>query len=230
MHHHHQQQAHHMTTSAVIHNTKARIIVASSTHISARLMSTLMSFVCALMHITPIALHRWCRHRRRFTHHAYGQPSTLHTVVAPTFHHNDQNSSTALGSSPSVTLSSSSLSSWSSFLTSRNDDGDNVDFGCDVGGGIIYDYYDDDHLAPSAGNNLHIYATHPFDDSRDYRRLLVQLEETERRFDDFWNSHLTRLRQCLELRLFEQAFRELQVCNTIPGCSECFGMHIQNTV
>lgn len=47
--------------------------------------------------------------------------------------------------------------------------------------------------------------------SRDYRRLLVQLEETERRFDDFWNSHLTRLRQCLELRLFEQDFRELQV-------------------
>lgn len=49
------------------------------------------------------------------------------------------------------------------------------------------------------------------DDSRVYRRLLVQLEETERRFDDFWNTHLIRLKQCLDLRRFEQDFRELQV-------------------
>jgi len=44
-----------------------------------------------------------------------------------------------------------------------------------------------------------------------YNRLLVQLEETERTFDDFWFSHSARLRQCLELRRFEQDFRELQV-------------------
>lgn len=50
-----------------------------------------------------------------------------------------------------------------------------------------------------------------FDETRVYRRLLVQLEETERRFDDFWNTHLLRLRQCLNLRRFEQDFRELQV-------------------
>lgn len=56
---------------------------------------------------------------------------------------------------------------------------------------------------------------HHFDDSRDYRRLLVQLEETERRFDEFWNMHLIRLKQCLELRRFEQDFRELQVINFI---------------
>lgn len=67
-------------------------------------------------------------------------------------------------------------------------------------------------ILSSAGNNFNVYASHPFDDkSRDYRRLLVQLDETERRFDDFWSSHLLRLRQCLELRRFEQAFRELQV-------------------
>ncbi|XP_055311339.1 guanine nucleotide exchange factor DBS isoform X6 [Sitodiplosis mosellana] len=42
-------------------------------------------------------------------------------------------------------------------------------------------------------------------------RLLVQLEETERRFDDFWNTHLIRLKQCLDLRRFEQDFRELQI-------------------
>lgn len=53
------------------------------------------------------------------------------------------------------------------------------------------------------------------DDSRVYRRLLVQLEETERRFDDFWNTHLIRLKQCLNLRRFEQDFRELQVINKI---------------
>ncbi|KAJ4435473.1 hypothetical protein ANN_18089 [Periplaneta americana] len=41
-------------------------------------------------------------------------------------------------------------------------------------------------------------------------RLLVQLEETERTFDDFWLSHSARLRQCLELRRFEQDFKELQ--------------------
>ncbi|XP_065368625.1 guanine nucleotide exchange factor DBS isoform X3 [Calliphora vicina] len=41
-------------------------------------------------------------------------------------------------------------------------------------------------------------------------RLLVQLEETERRFDEFWRTHRNRLQQCLELRKFEQSFRELQ--------------------
>lgn len=66
------------------------------------------------------------------------------------------------------------------------------------------------HPPSSAGNNFHLNK-HRLDDSRDYRRLLVQLEETERHFDEFWNSHLTRLKQCLELRRFEQDFRELQV-------------------
>ncbi|XP_032311518.1 guanine nucleotide exchange factor DBS isoform X6 [Drosophila ananassae] len=42
------------------------------------------------------------------------------------------------------------------------------------------------------------------------QRLLVQLEETERRFDEFWHTHHSRLQQCLHLRLFEQDFRELQ--------------------
>lgn len=44
-----------------------------------------------------------------------------------------------------------------------------------------------------------------------YFRLLVQLEETERTFDDFWQNHSAKLRQCLELRMFEQNFKELQV-------------------
>lgn len=50
-----------------------------------------------------------------------------------------------------------------------------------------------------------------YDNCRGYRRLLVQLEETERRFDEFWHTHHSRLQQCLHLRLFEQDFRELQV-------------------
>lgn len=50
-----------------------------------------------------------------------------------------------------------------------------------------------------------------YDDCRDYRRLLIQLEETERRFDEFWRTHRNRLEQCLLLRMFEQDFRELQV-------------------
>lgn len=42
-------------------------------------------------------------------------------------------------------------------------------------------------------------------------RLLVQLEETERTFDVFWQQHSSKLRHCLELRRFEQDFRELQI-------------------
>lgn len=51
---------------------------------------------------------------------------------------------------------------------------------------------------------------HHLDDSRDCHRLLVQLEETERHFEEFWTVHVSRLRKCLELRRFEQDFRELQ--------------------
>lgn len=64
------------------------------------------------------------------------------------------------------------------------------------------------HLS-SAGS--FIVSNRAYDDIRDYRRLLVQMEETERQFDAFWNIHLKRLKQCLELRRFEQDFRELQV-------------------
>ncbi len=42
------------------------------------------------------------------------------------------------------------------------------------------------------------------------RRLLVQLEETGRNFDDFWASHELRLSQCLALRRFEDDFRRMQ--------------------
>lgn len=74
-------------------------------------------------------------------------------------------------------------------------------------------------IVSSAGNFLQTNCHH-LDERRDYRRLLVQLEETERRFDEFWNSHLTRLKQCLDLRRFEQDFRELQVRFTRRYCKK----------
>ncbi|XP_026676823.1 guanine nucleotide exchange factor DBS [Diaphorina citri] len=41
-------------------------------------------------------------------------------------------------------------------------------------------------------------------------RLLVQLEETERTFDEFWQNHSAKMRQLLELRTFEYNFKETQ--------------------
>ncbi|KAI6192215.1 DH domain-containing protein [Aphelenchoides bicaudatus] len=41
-------------------------------------------------------------------------------------------------------------------------------------------------------------------------RMLLQLEDTERSFDQFWGKHQQRLENCLRLRRFEEAFRKLQ--------------------
>lgn len=40
-------------------------------------------------------------------------------------------------------------------------------------------------------------------------RLLLQLDETEKGFDSVWSQHEKRLSQCLELRKFEQEFKEV---------------------
>lgn len=40
-------------------------------------------------------------------------------------------------------------------------------------------------------------------------RLLSQLDETERAFDEFWVRHQTKLEQCLQLRHFEHNYREV---------------------
>ncbi|KZS15196.1 putative Guanine nucleotide exchange factor DBS [Daphnia magna] len=42
-------------------------------------------------------------------------------------------------------------------------------------------------------------------------RLLIQMDETQRTLDEFWNKHAFHLRLCLQLRQFELDFRELQV-------------------
>lgn len=47
--------------------------------------------------------------------------------------------------------------------------------------------------------------------SRDTSRLIVQLQETEQKFDHFYMEHSLELQQILELRRFECDFRDLQV-------------------
>ncbi|NWH95320.1 MCF2L factor, partial [Aegithalos caudatus] len=42
-------------------------------------------------------------------------------------------------------------------------------------------------------------------------RLLAQLDETEKAFDQFWTKHHLKLEQCLQLRHFEQDFREVKL-------------------
>ena len=39
----------------------------------------------------------------------------------------------------------------------------------------------------------------------------MQLEETERNFDDFWGHHEQRLQQCLQLRKFEEDFKQVRL-------------------
>lgn len=63
-----------------------------------------------------------------------------------------------------------------------------------------------------SAETLHLnFNVHHFDTSRDTSRLIVQLQETEVRFDQFYEDHSRELRQVLELRRFEHDFRELQV-------------------
>lgn len=64
------------------------------------------------------------------------------------------------------------------------------------------------HSAETPHLNFHV---HHFDTSRDTSRLIVQLQETELRFDQFYEEHSKELHRCLELRRFEGDFRELQV-------------------
>ncbi|XP_028913860.1 probable guanine nucleotide exchange factor MCF2L2 isoform X3 [Ornithorhynchus anatinus] len=42
-------------------------------------------------------------------------------------------------------------------------------------------------------------------------RLLAQLDETEKAFDQFWSKHYLKLDQCLQLRHFEHDFREVKL-------------------
>uniref|UniRef100_A0A452R6Z8 MCF.2 cell line derived transforming sequence like n=1 Tax=Ursus americanus TaxID=9643 RepID=A0A452R6Z8_URSAM len=48
------------------------------------------------------------------------------------------------------------------------------------------------------------------DNQTTVQRLLAQLNETEAAFDEFWAKHQQKLQQCLQLRHFEQNFREVK--------------------
>ncbi|XP_048193609.1 LOW QUALITY PROTEIN: guanine nucleotide exchange factor DBS-like [Perognathus longimembris pacificus] len=62
-------------------------------------------------------------------------------------------------------------------------------------------------LAESAALSLN---QDQLDSQATVQRLLAQLNETEAAFDEFWAKHQQKLEQCLQLRHFEQGFREVK--------------------
>ncbi|KAG6938895.1 MCF.2 cell line derived transforming sequence like [Chelydra serpentina] len=53
------------------------------------------------------------------------------------------------------------------------------------------------------------------DNQTTVERLLAQLDETEIAFDEFWAKHQQKLEQCVQLRNFEQTFREVKAALSI---------------
>ncbi|XP_077014840.1 guanine nucleotide exchange factor DBS isoform X12 [Tamandua tetradactyla] len=63
---------------------------------------------------------------------------------------------------------------------------------------------------PLIKNPEHSLNQDQLDNQTTVRRLLAQLNETEAAFDEFWAKHQQKLEQCLQLRHFEQNFREVK--------------------
>ncbi|XP_058132386.1 guanine nucleotide exchange factor DBS isoform X20 [Dasypus novemcinctus] len=63
---------------------------------------------------------------------------------------------------------------------------------------------------PLAKNPEHGLNQDQLDNQTTVQRLLAQLNETEAAFDEFWAKHQQKLEQCLQLRHFEQNFREVK--------------------
>ncbi|XP_051532048.1 guanine nucleotide exchange factor DBS-like isoform X2 [Myxocyprinus asiaticus] len=57
----------------------------------------------------------------------------------------------------------------------------------------------------------HILNSDETENQTTVERLLAQLDETENAFEQFWSRHHLKLEQCLQLRHFEQDFREVKV-------------------
>lgn len=55
------------------------------------------------------------------------------------------------------------------------------------------------------------------DNQTTVERLLSQLDETEIAFDEFWAKHQQKLEQCVQLRNFEQTFREVKAALSIAS-------------
>ncbi|XP_021563764.1 guanine nucleotide exchange factor DBS [Carlito syrichta] len=64
--------------------------------------------------------------------------------------------------------------------------------------------------APPAEGAEHGVNQDQLDNQATMQRLLSQLNETEAAFDEFWAKHQQKLEQCLQLRHFEQGFREVK--------------------
>ncbi|XP_008581267.1 PREDICTED: guanine nucleotide exchange factor DBS isoform X3 [Galeopterus variegatus] len=63
---------------------------------------------------------------------------------------------------------------------------------------------------PLAEGTEHSVSQDQLDSQTTVQRLLAQLSETEAAFDKFWSKHQQKLEQCLQLRHFEQGFREVK--------------------
>ncbi|XP_074048165.1 guanine nucleotide exchange factor DBS isoform X3 [Macrotis lagotis] len=63
---------------------------------------------------------------------------------------------------------------------------------------------------PLTKNPEYILSQDQLDNETTVQRLLDQLKETEAAFDEFWAKHQQKLEQCLQLRNFEQIFREVK--------------------
>ncbi|XP_078063171.1 guanine nucleotide exchange factor DBS [Mustelus asterias] len=64
---------------------------------------------------------------------------------------------------------------------------------------------------PLTKNPSYILNSDELENNATVERLLIQLDETENAFDQFWSKHHLKLEQCLQLRHFEQDFREVKV-------------------
>nr|XP_040039295.1 guanine nucleotide exchange factor DBS isoform X9 [Gasterosteus aculeatus aculeatus] len=63
----------------------------------------------------------------------------------------------------------------------------------------------------AARSENHQLNTDEMENQTTVERLLAQLDETENAFEHFWCKHHLKLEQCLQLRHFEQDFREVKV-------------------
>uniref|UniRef100_A0A452IKU7 Uncharacterized protein n=1 Tax=Gopherus agassizii TaxID=38772 RepID=A0A452IKU7_9SAUR len=70
---------------------------------------------------------------------------------------------------------------------------------------------------PVAENSDYKLNQDQLDNQTTVERLLAQLDETEIAFDEFWAKHQQKLEQCVQLRNFEQTFREVKAALSIAS-------------
>uniref|UniRef100_A0A4W4HN39 MCF.2 cell line derived transforming sequence-like 2 n=1 Tax=Electrophorus electricus TaxID=8005 RepID=A0A4W4HN39_ELEEL len=66
--------------------------------------------------------------------------------------------------------------------------------------------------AQASKTESHVLNPDEMDNQTTVERLMAQLDETENAFEQFWSKHHVKLEQCLQLRHFEQDFREVKAC------------------